>query len=285
MNQPTHRLEVKIDLAGIHGRAVRDVRRVVHLAAIGLSANPPEGQLANLDTRTLHYVFDPPTSSDEIQSFNDEYERWVLEAGFRELAEITSGLLEEAFTVRSYWHLGALQEQAGRVTLADVDNVVTEAGVGFNRLTLPDKLARLRSEGVHSDVDLASMVLSINAVRNCLVHRRGIVGDKDLDSSGSLTLRWLGMSLRVRHASGVIEDAPVPYRTLEGDQLFIQHGPKSRSYRRGERVELSTQTFADVGWTVTLFASDLGKATEECGRRNGVAIGPPSYEQPPRRDA
>ena len=116
MSSAPHSLKIGIDLAGFHGRAIRDVRRIVHLAATALSATPPESALRRLGARSPQYVFEPAPSTSEIQGLNEQYRPWILKAAFRELTEVIGELFEETFAVRCYWRLAGLQATAGRIT-------------------------------------------------------------------------------------------------------------------------------------------------------------------------
>ena len=87
-------------------------------------------------------------------------------------------------------------------------------------------------------------------------------------------LRWLRITLNVRKSSGEVLEVEPPYTTKEGDEVILRHGPTSRAFAIGERIALTSQTFADICWTVTLFGQHLGQAVEGCGNRIGVSIDP-----------
>lgn len=272
-------VQIKIDLAGILGHAAREVRRVVHLTSVALAAPRPSG-LATLQDRTsFSYAFDPPPTEEDVARLNSEYESWILIAAFRDLAELISAVLAEAQMVRSYWRFFGPEAHGKPVLLADLNRDIAEELNGFNRLTLPDKLAALKADGVWLDEAIVGPMLSINATRNCLVHRLGFVGDRDADASGALVLQWFRVVLKSRMPSGDLREIHPPYTTREGEELLIEHGPTTHEFTKGQRIELSAQTFADIGWTVTLFAQNVAAALEQCGRRIGIAIGPPSPSQ------
>lgn len=76
--------------------------------------------------------------------------------------------------------------------LRDLDRGHTD----FQGLPVTKKLALLLKEepSLLSQKEKIAF-FSIIALRNCLVHRRGVVGPKDCEGKGALTVRWLALLL------------------------------------------------------------------------------------------
>ena len=165
------------------------LQRTEQLVRIGL--NIPEPDLATLDVpgQNFRFGFDtfpvwkPPAAKREFST-------WVLTNGFCDIAEAISVVLEELNRVAS---MITLVDQFGGATTLKIpewERACERAAQRFNRLPLPDKLVYLGSSfGIHFSPRLERELRSINAARNCFVHRHGVVGEKDLDATGQLLSR------------------------------------------------------------------------------------------------
>lgn len=284
MTEPNEALHVHINLGGIQGRVVRDVRRIVHMTAAALSAGEGASK-SQLLPAPFQYNFNPPLSDAELNAFSEAYPPWVLRTAFRDLAELVASILEEAFAISCYWKLAKQVGERGIFMGEAFHREITRPSQRFHRLTLPDKLSTLADNGVILQPGHDRIMTSINAVRNCLVHRDGIVGDRDLDSTGKLVLHWIRVALQVRRPDGSLHEITLPYTTVEGDQMVVRHGPAERSFAKGERLDIDVQTFADVGWTVSLLAQKMALALERSARTLGLPVDPPPADQPPAAPA
>ena len=69
--------------------------------------------------------------------------------------------------------------------------------------SLPDKLAHLKTEhGMAVDSVLERQLLSINNARNCLVHRRGIISQRDLNSDDTMRVEWRKLHIFLQNQDG-----------------------------------------------------------------------------------
>lgn len=265
-----------MNLAGIHARSTREVQRTVHLVSVALSASPAAG-IPDLPGDGMKIQLHPAPEGDELSAFASEYPTWVLLSGFRELAEQVTSVLDEVFAVRTYWRLLELQSSQGSLTGADYLREVTEANRRFERLSLPDKFSWLEKRySVTFDPVLVARISSIIAVRNCLVHRRGIVGDRDVDLTGQLTLQWMRLSLQATSDDGATREIAIRQRVEAGERLALHHGPAERSFHLGERISLDAQTFSDIAWTVPLLAHAASHALEGVARNLGIELSEPT---------
>jgi hypothetical protein len=112
-------------------------------------------------------------------------------------------------------------------------------------------------------------VLSINAARNCLVHRGGAVGPVDVDDNGKLVVRWTRFAVFVRDSVGEREVVP-PAKVEAGGEISIRNMQTERVFSLGQSIGFSVQEFSDLCWTLFLFASSASKIVEKYGRARGI---------------
>lgn len=190
-------------------------------------------------------------------------ERWILANAFRDLIEEVSAFFEG---LRS---TDATLDLVGRTFTIEEFRATVEAPAGpFDRLTFPDKLDRLSARKViPADVDLC--LLGINRARNCLVHRRGIVGERDVDESGTLRMAWMRPLLVARMPDG--REIPLrPGAILEGGaEVFVRMPAAGRAFRRGEAIQLTAEDVAGIWWTIR----QIGQAATQLVKAKAVALG------------
>jgi hypothetical protein len=119
----------------------------------------------------------------------------------------------------------------------------------------PD-LMTLVNKGLTSPLHFEKEFLTLQKVRNCLEHRGGVVGDKDVDDTQALRLALPRVKvLAVRDArevelvkgSYVEKDSSIEFRNVIEERVF----------KLGERVVFKAEEFNEIGYGCWMFTSDL----------------------------
>jgi hypothetical protein len=165
------------------------------------------------------------------------------------------------------------------MTGAECNTHIVEAAQKFDRLPLPDKILQLEKTYGWQRPELCDHVLSINAARNCLTHRAGIVGKKDLkeDTDTELIVRWRRLRLSV--GSGVQERAMTVGSHLEaGEVLSVAFVDTEKRIKLGERLSINADEFVEICLTFMLFSMQLEQSVKHLQdqRRPPVAPSPES---------
>jgi hypothetical protein len=160
----------------------------------------------------------------------------------------------------------------GRTTAADYNRIVGREAKKFHRLGMPAKLNRLREDfSVTSEFE--AHLLSINTARNCLVHRLGMVTDRDVDTNGELAILWRSFALVAQSPDGAQEislDEPVVIEA--GWTVIVRMTDKQKLFQKGERIELSYREITHIFSSLMSFAASLGKSIEEYYKKVCVRI-------------
>lgn len=144
----------------------------------------------------------------------------------------------------------------------------------FERLGLDLKLRALPVLGL--DEDYQSAIESMTRARNCLVHRHGIVGDRDCNDSGELVLAWRGIKLFKVQPTGLVEFDPShrgPATQQTGDTVQLLVTGIERRFPLGSRLDLEPSDLCTLAWCIggitaaieTKAAKVLGTEGEESG--------------------
>lgn len=137
----------------------------------------------------------------------------------------------------------------------------------FDRLTLPDKVDRLEEIGLHRP-PFTDVIFSLNAARNCLTHRAGIVGPMDLKSphDEGLEVMWTRIAMTSSDGREVRIGSQV-----DGGTITVEVTPTSRTFAIGERVTLTEDEFAEIAQTFLFYAQQVGGAILDLQRRRFAA--------------
>ncbi len=264
-------LSIQINLAGISGRMQRVLRSVMTFVAIGLNAKQEitSNTLAIPDV-TIHHQFDS-SNSWSIEEAKDAWQIWILRNGFRDIAEALSGLLEEIQSVLASWELVLLQKSKS-IRGEDWNEIIVHRSQQFHRRTLPQKLKYLEDQYLFTlDPALIRQAFTINAVRNCLTHRGGVVSQLDVDASGNLTLEWSALVLLAR-LNGQEQEVSLPYRADGGTEIGIATRPKTKSFEVGQSILVSAEEFTQLCWTLFQLAISSAHQLELYGKDHGLEI-------------
>lgn len=133
-------------------------------------------------------------------------------------------------------------------------------------LGLAGKL-RLLDETFGVRTSLLPELETINAVRNCLTHRLGLVAARDINepSSGSCVIKYRSFALSATDRDGKQQRLEVPGTEVEGGSVTLHFRvPGERRFKIGDRIELALaeymhvlQTFRDAAAEVLTSASQV----------------------------
>jgi hypothetical protein len=246
-----------INLDALRGELQRSLQEVIYLVSAGLQTKDQiTPEILQLPTNSIKMKFDSGLnwSSEKAQ---EQYSEWVLSNGFRDTIENLGAFLESAHGVLSFWELVGRQEDGTDITGADWNEVIVDGKRRFNRLGLPDKLEHIKNQhAILFDETLGSHVLSINMARNCLVHRDGIVSDRDITTDNALEVQWRRMVFLVKNEDG--EKELFMGEVIEaGSEIGFRQEDKTKSFVLGSKIEFTVQEFSDICWCLFLFGDEL----------------------------
>ena len=115
--------------------------------------------------------------------------RWTLTKAFEEFINGLTKSFKEAYKYLRIYTLS--QEQNNTRTRENLEEELQKIEIETEKLHFPDFLYKIEKL-LSKTLPLREEILSLNQVRNCLVHRHGTVGEKDFKNctSGGLILKW-----------------------------------------------------------------------------------------------
>jgi hypothetical protein len=267
-----HNLNIRVNLDGLVGQLQNSLQATINLTALGLQSIERLGDVdLALPGTSMQIALGSPTFWD-TERRQSEFRHWVLVNGFRDAAEAIGTLLEEARRVLAIWRLVYEVGRDGKVRAEDWNEEVMSASKRFHRLGLPDKISALGADyGLNLDPARVGHVLSVNAARNTLVHRNGIVSERDANTENGLLMRWekLGAFLT---KDGEEREVVPPMFVEAGAKIVVQSRPMEKLFALGGQIKVNVQEFADVCWTLFAFGESTKQLLEKHGRARGVVF-------------
>lgn len=250
-------VKIKVNLPAVLRQMQVQLQRLSDLVTIGLAGAL---KVAKTDYDVAPEFMSLQIASNERMPFEaarDDFQAWCLKNSFKEAIDLVSAFLEECRTVATLFRL------AGRCSGADWNRGLVTEKQKFHDFGFPRKIEHLRKQfGVASKLE--AHVLSLNRARNCLVHRLGVVSEKDVDASGKLVMTWHSLSLIIVDNATKVETAVTQPTLIESEStLQARIGPHQREFAVGERIQLSHHEHSSTILTYYVFALEIVQALEK----------------------
>jgi hypothetical protein len=225
------------------------------LSKADLSQPPPAPQDA-------FFRFDIKGPNLSPEDRRNVHERWVLAKAFQDLMRGVRGSLEEAYFFVELVSMGKLKVRSN----STLDEVLSPFRTKAQKMNFPDLMAAVNRR-LERPIAFAEAYGSMQSARNCLEHRDGIVGERDIDANGVLKIRVPRTKVFVDQDGAEIE----VYKNffVEKDTL-IQMRMETRDlvFHLGEPLKLSAADFDDIAFACanfgTMLAQQLPKAASTC---------------------
>jgi hypothetical protein len=262
-------ISVTVNLNGLRGELQRSLQRAIYLVACGLHASEHiTGDILRLPDEAFQMVYTNYLKWTDVEAKNG-FSEWVLLNGFREVIESVTGFLESAHKVLSCWDLAEKQQGGVLITGTEWNETFNIGGNKFHRLGFPDKLAHLIKEHkIAISENEERRIFSVNAARNCLVHRNGVVSHRDVTDNNELVVHWMRMALLLKNEDG--ESELVIGQVVEKDSVIaIRNTTSEKRFKLGEQIHINVKEFSEIAWSVFLFGEHIVTRINEYGVQHG----------------
>jgi len=228
------------------------MRLTLQHVVLGLQAveSCPDGEL-HLDDVFFSWEFNEPASS--TPQTREQFKSWLLGVGLRDGIESLNIFIDEirfiAGLIKRTLSDDLRVARAGSAAAVLRDFRKEEIG-RYARLGLPDKMENLFAEfGIK--VPLADAILSLQKARNCLTHRRGIVGAEDGNTeNGGLRVHFVVLETVHTDLSGRIHAAERDMLVLAGESIGVRWVEREKTFPIGQRVTFTAQEFQHLIYTL-----------------------------------
>ena len=191
-----------------------------------------------------------------FEEAKEKFQQWCLKNSFRDCVENISLFLDECHFVCEL--LAARKND--KVIAEDFTKIVGSSRKKFHREGLPKKIKIL-----HNNFNICSPleehVISLNTVRNCLVHRNGIVRQDDLNTKTELVAKFRELQIiAVSPDKANIDILTCPTVLEEGYKVCIKTEDIEIHFKLGESINFRPKEHANTVFTFYMFAVDIYKS-------------------------
>lgn len=240
------------------------VRRADVFMGIGLNAashDPPISHVLAPDGHHHINLVKEQLGPDEQAHVAAEFGKWVRSNGLRELIETFSIYLDRLYVPLFILHKGASNEGAKLPSPQRLEH-----------LGIADKIDVLASLLAVSDAD-RRVLRTLNQARNCYAHRRGVVGERDLDpDTGTMVLHWNAFQIEVKELDGtvVVEEAIFNRVFPAGGIVQLRVVERLRTFSAGAELVLDKRDLKEICLSTLSIGQRLLRETVEIARKAGV---------------
>ena len=262
-------LKVRIDLAAMRDIALRRLQRLMDVLFFTRAAS--NAMTSEQFTEHVEFFRLSPSQNTALpfEGARTEAELWTRLHCLRDGIDVVGAFLEETKRACDMYRL----IKHPNLTVGDLQAVERRCSA-FHSLGLPKKIELLKREfGVQSDFD--EHVISLNEARNCLVHRLGLVSERETKGSDAFSIRWMEICVRAESPDGTeVAYVEQPSIFAEGWQVAVTLRPVEKSYRLGESIELSYRELLGTVFSHQNFVNNLTASAEGYAKTLGFQFIP-----------
>jgi hypothetical protein len=203
-------------------------------------------------TRISFQFGDPNLTADQRRAM---HESWILARAFHELLRAVRHGLEVAHVMTTL--MNTTHSVSSGMTVAHFLKPFETKAQDKN---FPDLLADVNKR-LATKLNFADSYMSLQAARNCLEHRAGIVGERDTKGKDSFEfgvprakLFYMRGNVEVELAIGETID---PGEGQDGAQVLMKFEVRTRTLKLGERLMFTLDEFNEVAFACHQFGAQL----------------------------
>lgn len=255
---------ITVDLDQIKEIALKGIRRATVFLGLGVNA-ARDKTFTQYELPENNIKFIPEkVSTEEVLSFKENFEKWIIWNCLRELIE-NFAIFLDAIHQSCLW----IATNKGRITPKDANKL----GPDFEQKGVEGKLKQLRTR-----FDIVTKnenyFATINQARNCITHRKGRIGPEDLKESDSFRATWRSFEIFVQTPNGkeISLKRPIPETGIyfkDGGMISLKFLERLKHFKLGEVIEftpvdineicfLVNETANEIVVSMVTYAKDLG---------------------------
>lgn len=270
----TYSMQFHVDYAGVRGELANSLDTTVRRVTLAYAAidKLDDGEVVLEDVFAHFHFGSPPQSTPDTR---EELKRWVLTCGVCEAMEALE-LFTESIRffagIFSRLESGKIEIPASITTKEDLKESLRAREIKrFRRLPWGKRLDELR-ELFQFQTPFESMLLSIQALRNCLTHRQGKVTQYDANEGSSDTLRLQYEEIGIFYGKSEDDERRAGRDTLieGGSSVYVKTVRAEKLFRIGTEITLTAQEFIYVAQTIWNIGISIVKELIAYGERAGV---------------
>jgi hypothetical protein len=248
-----NQIVLQLNKQGIVAPVAKSAASLIRTTAVSLFALEAAKGRPTPEVPGLPYQFHIDLSDVTPEEMHRICTSQLLSSGFHFLVRSLRDSLQEA-----YIYLGGLRFGGQTANLASIQEQIDRLRKEASDLNFPSLLEGVNRQ-LEKPIDFLAEWASLNSARNCLEHRRGIVGPRDFSSGEDvLRVRFPRLRLFYRHDGQEYELVP-GHKVVAEARVMIGRASREVVFKSGEQIEFSQQDVFEIASACYLFAIDLAE--------------------------
>ena len=180
---------------------------------------------------------------------------WVVRKAFEDFINGLTMSLKEANKIIETLLLSEKPKYS--MTKEEIENELEKINVKIEKLHFPE-LVKSIEDYLSCSLRFSEEIISINKIRNCLVHRNGVVSDKDVRNNRDLELKWISLkwyTLIENISTEITYDMRKNGITVSNLEYKVIDNRKS--FEKGQKISIDINEFNGIAYTCSEFARFL----------------------------
>lgn len=242
------------------------IKRAATFMGFGLNSADCEDMKDFTLSKYTYLDFLPDSISPEyVKHYKEEFKIWMITCGLRELIETFSVYLDKVYETCMY-----IQYLKGSRSTEEISKCMNNMEhSGLNRKF------KLLNDTFNIKTQYLDHLISVNEIRHCLTHYRGIVPERD--GVNGMKLTWIGFQVILERLSG--EEVKLPYplpdggmHAKDGEQIHMKQLDKRVIFRVNERIVLPVDVLAEICGMMKIITDEIKVQTLVWIKNQNVTI-------------
>ncbi len=247
---------VTLNTNGVIGSLFKELEECTNSILFGLQTMELVKEIPpNLEIEEGFFRIQFGKDDQDIEVKKEKYKNWLIKKGFEDLVKGIEYSLREA-----YHYVSIFSKSTKLKTGEDFNQAFTKIRKKALRMHIPDMIEKIEPH-LTKPWSYKKQILSINKGRTCLVHRGGLVTEKDIndETEKALKLEWVKLKLFYEKDG---EEIAIIGKTVidggtEGTQIKLRREDNTISFKKSERITLNYKQFNEFIVTCYHFGADL----------------------------
>lgn len=212
-----------------------------------------------LQTDSLPIVIEDKSFDNSPDAVRQRSIDWIFKKAFEELIIGLTDSLIETYKFTKFLSLSSTTKEEHNLTLQEIEVRIKSIKTKPYKMNFPDLVKEIERE-TKAPLDLKVEIISINNLRNCLVHRNGIVTTLDTknEPDHKLRLHYLDMMTFYEKESEMVEMKWEHKKNrLQTNAIQLAEASKTLEVNEGAHVLLDQNIFNGVAYTCITFSQKL----------------------------
>jgi len=240
-----------INLDKIRKISLTGVSRAAAFMGFGINA-------ANSDSLNQYQLNEYPQirllpdrlDDEQMKNMKVEFRKWITVNAFRELIETYFIFLDNIYQACLTMAISMKKTKVNEHK--DLNNKFVGAGLKQKFKLLKDNFSIISA--------YHNYLISINKARNCMTHRKGIVGQKDTDKNGKLTVKWIGYDCVESPDDGISK------------KITVHKVPRNKSFSQNEEITFTARELNEICDIVKQATIDIYSKTILYSKKIGIPV-------------